>query len=227
MATSKLGIALALALAGGCVAGANAQTIGYDTRTGDVWVDNRLGEINDYGRQYRDPFIGEMTSHYGAPRNLVLELLDQRGWSPGDVYYACAIASVLNLPCLQVVSEYDRDPGQGWGKVAQRLGIKPGSAQFHALKRGAVNTYDRWGYPIALDSNVRVDWSQHGPGRTAAGGRAKTKAAARVPHMGHASGGREASPAKGNGGGKGNAGRENSSQGNSGKGNSGKGPGRP
>ncbi|HEY5612047.1 MAG TPA: hypothetical protein VIK70_00485, partial [Lysobacter sp.] len=43
-------------------------------------------------------------------------------------------------------------------------GIKPGSKAFHDLKRGTVATYDRWGYPVVIDRNVRVDWSKHGPG---------------------------------------------------------------
>ncbi|MGD5997803.1 hypothetical protein QUU90_22680, partial [Xanthomonas citri pv. citri] len=132
---------------------AQAQTIGYNIRTGDVWVDTRLGEINDYGRRYRDPFVEEMTGYYGAPRSLVDELLDRRRWAPGDVYYACALARSLGRPCLDVVREYDRHPGQGWGAVAQRMGIKPGSPAFHALKRGAVQTYDHWGYPIRVDQS--------------------------------------------------------------------------
>jgi hypothetical protein len=162
-------LAAMLAVGLGVAGNAAAQTVGYNVRTGDVWVDTRLDEINDYGRRYRDTFIGEMTDHYGAPRPLIVELLDQRRWSPGDVYYACAIAQVLRLPCIDVVREYDRDPGQGWGNLAKRLGIKPGSPQFHALKRGAVGTYDRWGHPIAVDRNVRVDWSQHGPDKGNAG----------------------------------------------------------
>jgi hypothetical protein len=33
-----------------------------------------------------------------------------------------------------VLEIYERDHGQGWGVIAKRLGIKPGSAEFHALK---------------------------------------------------------------------------------------------
>ena len=29
---------------------------------------------------------------------------------------------------------YEQDRGQGWGVIAKRMGIKPGSAEFHALK---------------------------------------------------------------------------------------------
>jgi len=143
---------------------AHAQVVGYNFRTGDAWVDTRLMEINDYGSRYREPFIDEMTGYYGAPRSLVTDLFGRR-WSAGDIYYACAIAHILRLPCIDVVHEYERNPGQGWGAIAKRMGIKPGSSEFHALKNGFSRTYDRWGYPVTVDRNVHVDWSKHGPGK--------------------------------------------------------------
>ncbi len=151
--------AAVLALSGA----ATAQVVGYNVRTGDVWVDSRLGEINDYGSRYRDPFIDEMHGYYGAPRPLLVDLLERRRWAPADVYYACALAHAVRLPCIDIVREYDRHPGKGWGALAKRYGIKPGSPAFHALKRGTVATYDHWGYPVVIDRPVRVDWSKHGP----------------------------------------------------------------
>ncbi len=35
-----------------------------------------------------------------------------------------------------VVQTYKRNKGKGWGVIAKELGIKPGSAEFHALKSG-------------------------------------------------------------------------------------------
>ncbi len=222
---------------------AAAQTIGYNVRTGDVWVDNRLGEIDQYGRQYRDPFIGEMTGHYGAPRSLVMDLLDRRGWAPADVWYACAIAQAVRMPCIDVVNRYDRNPGQGWGALAQQLGIKPGSPAFHALKRGTVSTYDRWGYPIAIDRDVRVDWSQprdrnvrrdspgrNGPpahaGRAGADGPAKGRPAhAGGPGRGHDAGGPPAGKGGGSKGPQGKAPEGNKGGGGGGRGGGGKGQG--
>ena len=159
--TLALAICLALSAVGGI---AQAQTVGYNIRTGDLWVDSRLGEINDYGNRYRDPFINELNNNYGAPRPYITELLTVRHWAPADVYYACAIAHALHRPCRDIVREYDRNPGQGWGVLAKRMGIKPGSKAFHDFKRGTVSTYDRWGYPVVIDRAVRVDWSKHGPG---------------------------------------------------------------
>lgn len=188
----KIGLAAALAVGLGMGVAASAQTVGYNIRTGDVWVDTRLGEINDYGRRYRDPFVGEMTGYYGAPRSLIVELLDNRRWAPADVYYACALAHSLGIPCINVVREYDRNPGLGWGNVAKHYGIKPGSPAFHALKRGTASTYGRWGYPVVVDRPVRVDWSKHGPGKSQGKGNAPRPAAADHGHgkSGHDSGDR-------------------------------------
>ena len=127
---------LALAAALVLSAGAQAQTISlnYSPRTGDVWIDARLGEINTYGRGDPDYFYDDMYSSYGVPRDYVRDLFVNQRWAPGDIYYACALAQLLDRPCRDIVSDYNRHPGQGWGALAQRMGIKPGSAQFHALK---------------------------------------------------------------------------------------------
>lgn len=125
---------LALALCLGLAGAAQAQVVGYNFRTGDVWVDSQLGYMNDYGRNQRDYFVDDIVGSYGAPRYLVNDLLDNRRWDPGDVYYASALAYQLRRPLSDVVRERDRNRGQGWGVIAQRMGIKPGSAEFHALK---------------------------------------------------------------------------------------------
>ncbi|NUO77506.1 MAG: hypothetical protein HOQ32_16015 [Lysobacter sp.] len=131
---------------------------GWDPRSGDAWVDTWLDDMNRYGARYREPFVDEMVRNYGAPRDLVSELLGARRWAPGDVYYACAMAQVLGRPCRYVVDEWERSHGEGWGAVAQRLGVKPGSPEFHRLKRGFIPTYDRWGRPIAIDAELRRDF---------------------------------------------------------------------
>jgi hypothetical protein len=132
MKTTHTLLALALGL---CVAGAaGAQTISYSPRTGDIWIDTELGYMNDYGRGNRDYFVDDMVGNFGAPRYLVNDLLTTRHWDPGDVYYACALAYQMRRPCADVVRMREDNRGQGWGVIAKRMGIKPGSAEFHALK---------------------------------------------------------------------------------------------
>jgi hypothetical protein len=160
---AKLGAVLVAAAAtlGWGNASAQDYTFGWNPRTGDAWVDTWLSDMNRYGTRYRDPFVDEMVRYYGAPRDLVNDLLGERHWAPGDVYFACAIASVLGRPCRYVADAWERDHAQGWGNVAQSLGIKPGSPEFHRLKKGFVPSYDRWGRGITLDSQLARDF----PGR--------------------------------------------------------------
>ena len=236
-----LALATSLTLAG--TAAAQDFVFGWNPRTGDVWVDNTLSDINQYGYRYREPFIDEMTRYYGAPRDLVSELLINRRWAPGDVYYACALAQIVGRPCRYVVEQWDQNHGQGWGVLAQRLGIKPGSPEFHRLKKGFVPSYDRWARPIRIDDSLRVDFpdrgrsgnaGQHGNGGQGHGnadhgnnrgnaGNANGNAGAHG-NSGHGNAG-NGNAGKGNSG-KGNSGKGNSGKGNSGKGNSGKGHGK-
>ncbi len=128
--TALLSLTLGLSLSGA----ATAQVISYNPRTGDIYLDSQLGYMNDYGRDNRDYFVDDVVNSFGAPRYLVNDLLTTRRWDAGDVYYACALAYQMRRPCGDVVKQYDQNRGQGWGVVAKRMGIKPGSAQFHALK---------------------------------------------------------------------------------------------
>ncbi|WP_119717151.1 hypothetical protein [Cognatilysobacter tabacisoli] len=163
--TRLLAIALGLAAATGAGSvAAQDYVFGWNPRSGDVWVDNTLGDMNRYGSRYRDPFVDELVRYHGAPRDLVTDLLNTRRWAPGDVYYACALASALGRPCRYVADYWERNHGKGWGVVAQELGIKPGSAEFHRLKRGFVPTYDRWSRPITLDADLRDDFPGRGNG---------------------------------------------------------------
>ena len=159
-----LALVTALAAIGG-TASAQDFTVGFHPRTGDVWIDTTLGDMNRYGSRYRDPFVDEMVRYHGAPRDLVSDLLTHRRWAPGDVYMACSIASIIGRPCRYVVDEYERDRGQGWGNIAKRMGIKPGSPEFHRLKNGFVPTYDRWSRPIVLDADLQRAYPNHGKGK--------------------------------------------------------------
>ena len=203
-------IALAAVLAAS-VGSAGAQTfsLNWNPRSGDVWVDTQLADMNRYGMQYRDPFIDEMVRYHGAPRDLVTDLLVNQRWAPGDVYYACTIAQIIGRPCRYVVDDWAVNHGQGWGAVAKRMGIKPGSAEFHRLKNGFVPTYDRWSRPITLDDDLRRAYPDHG--------KAKGKPAASA-HAGHGGNDKGAKGGKGPKGDKGSKGSKSDNGHGNGKG---------
>jgi hypothetical protein len=150
-----------LALLGAAFA-ACAQDFAYpwQPRSGDAWVDAQLADINQYGARWPNTFTDELIRYHHAPRDLVETLLQQH-WAPGDIYYACALAEAAGRPCRAVVEDWKQQHAEGWGAVAQRLGVAPGSPAFHQLKRAVVSSYDRWGRPLRLDDTLRADF----PGR--------------------------------------------------------------
>lgn len=55
---------------------------------------------------------------------------------PAGVYMAFRLGEMSHQPVERVVDSYKKNRGKGWGVIAKSLGIKPGSPEFHALKRG-------------------------------------------------------------------------------------------
>ena len=204
-------ILLAVLLATGAPSvAAQDFTFGWNPRSGDVWMDTWLGDMNRYGSRYRDPFVDEMVRYHGAPRDLVTDLLVNRRWAPGDVYMACNIASIIGRPCRHVVDVYERDHGQGWGNIAKRMGIKPGSPEFHRLKQGFVPVYDRWSRPITLDAELQRVYPNHGKGKGHSGNAKSNKGNAKADKGGKGGGKSD----KGNGGKSNNGGGKGNGKGN-------------
>jgi hypothetical protein len=55
--------------------------------------------------------------------------------SPADAYIVFRLGEMSHHPTDRVLREYKSSKGKGWGVIAKSLGIKPGSKEFHALKR--------------------------------------------------------------------------------------------
>jgi hypothetical protein len=55
---------------------------------------------------------------------------------PADAYMVLRLGEMSHQPTDYVIKQYRSGKGQGWGVLAKSLGIKPGSKEFHALKRG-------------------------------------------------------------------------------------------
>jgi len=55
--------------------------------------------------------------------------------SPADAYIVFRLGEMSGYPTDRVLREYQGGSGKGWGVIAKNLGIKPGSKEFHALKR--------------------------------------------------------------------------------------------
>jgi len=55
---------------------------------------------------------------------------------PADAYMVLRLGEMSGQPIRTVEDRYRTGRNTGWGNLAKSLGIKPGSAEFHALKRG-------------------------------------------------------------------------------------------
>ncbi|WP_455375623.1 hypothetical protein [Kaarinaea lacus] len=56
--------------------------------------------------------------------------------SPSDAYMVFRMGELTHKPIQEVLHVYSSNKNRGWGVMAKQLGIKPGSREFHALKRG-------------------------------------------------------------------------------------------
>lgn len=145
--------------------------------TGDATVDARLLDIDRYGARYRDAFVDELVRYHAAPRDLVRGLLE-RGWPPGDVYFACALAQATGRACRHVTDSVADGAPPDWMSISQRLGAAPGSPRFARVRDGVEATYRRWGRPLPR-ADARAG---HGPAaRMAPEARAPTATPARPP----------------------------------------------
>lgn len=53
-----------------------------------------------------------------------------------NAYMVLRLAEISHMSVDTVIKHYHAGKGKGWGVLAKRLGIKPGSREFHSLKRG-------------------------------------------------------------------------------------------
>jgi hypothetical protein len=51
-----------------------------------------------------------------------------------DAYMILRLGEVTGMAPRSVLDVYKANRGKGWGVIAKKLGIKPGSPEFHALK---------------------------------------------------------------------------------------------
>jgi len=55
---------------------------------------------------------------------------------PSDAYMVFRLSELSHQPVSAVLKQYRAGRGKGWGVIAMRLGIRPGSQEFKLLKTG-------------------------------------------------------------------------------------------
>ncbi len=104
-----------------------------DFKTGDVELDADLNSINANAKTDLTAFKADLTASFGVSTKNVDYMLSIN-MEPAEIYFALEISVAVNKPIETVVDTYEANRDKGWGFIAQELGIKPGSPEFHALK---------------------------------------------------------------------------------------------
>jgi len=105
--------------------------------TSAMELDSFLAEIDLRASADSGAFRADLRAHFDVSSGEVdglFEIFDR----PADVYITLRIGELSDVPLERVVDQYRKSKGQGWGAIAKNLGIKPGSAEFHALKEGRI-----------------------------------------------------------------------------------------
>ena len=98
-------------------------------------LDSFLENINIEAASNRHEAGVNIGYHFGVPLSEVESIANIVG-SLADAFMILQMGRWTGLSRDRVMREYAAGKGQGWGVIAKRLGIKPGSAEFHALKNG-------------------------------------------------------------------------------------------
>ena len=103
----------------------------------DVFISN----LNVQAQADLGAFKVRLSSQFGVPAARV-EAVMANVKTPGDAYMCFRVGQLASKPVEVVTKEYQGNKGKGWGVIAKNLGIKPGSKEFHELKKGNFNGDD-------------------------------------------------------------------------------------
>ena len=98
-------------------------------------LDGFLSNLNIQARADMNGFSVKLGAQFGVPVPQVQGII-RSVEMPADAFMCLQLSQWSNRQPDMVVTTYKANKGKGWGVIAKQLGIKPGSAEFHALKRG-------------------------------------------------------------------------------------------
>ena len=115
----------------------HGAAFGQGADTGDRRFDRYLREMNQEGKADPEGFVRMLSQKHGIPEEEILQAREQHRLEPADMYMASFLAQKTRRSVQDVAAQYKGNQGQGWGVMAQNMGIKPGSAEFKQMKTGA------------------------------------------------------------------------------------------
>jgi hypothetical protein len=98
-------------------------------------LDSFIKSLNVEAQADLGAFKVRLSTQFGVPVPKI-EAVMATVATPGDAYMCFRVGQVASKPVEVVTKEYQANKKQGWGVIAKNLGIKPGSKEFHDLKKG-------------------------------------------------------------------------------------------
>lgn len=127
-------------------------------------LDVFLRNVNIEARADLGKFTAKVSAQFGVPEAQVRVVLSNVK-EPADAFMVYQLGKMTNQSSDRVMEVYQSGKGRGWGAIAKDLGIKPGSPEFHALKRGDLHFgYDDGGYNNPGNGRGKGHGKGHGKG---------------------------------------------------------------
>ena len=98
-------------------------------------LDDFLANVNIQARADLPGFSAKISTQFGVPGPRVQAVI-QSVQQPADAFMIFQLGQMSGQHPDRVMTVYAPNKNKGWGVIAKELGIKPGSAEFHALKSG-------------------------------------------------------------------------------------------
>lgn len=98
-------------------------------------LDGFLRSVNVQAQTDMKNFSARLSAQFGVPVPQV-DVIVRSVAAPADAFMVLQLGQMTHQPPQAVLQTYQSNRGKGWGELAKELGIKPGSPEFHALKRG-------------------------------------------------------------------------------------------
>ncbi len=106
-------------------------------KSGSNQLDTDLNTINTSAKLDFGKFKTNISLSYNTSEKKINYMSTTVKMQPADIYMAFEISKITRKPIDDVIVVYKDNKSKGWGYMAKQLGIKPGSAEFHALKGDA------------------------------------------------------------------------------------------
>ncbi|PMP70305.1 MAG: hypothetical protein C0187_05635 [Calditerrivibrio nitroreducens] len=107
-------------------------------------LDNFLMNLNMQIGNDKTSFEADLSTTFGSNEMKVKSVVGSVD-KPADAYMVFRLAEVTKKQPEEVLLVYKKHKEKGWGKVAQELGVKPGSREFHELKENKLKNHGKKG----------------------------------------------------------------------------------